>query len=88
MAKKQATVSDTSTQLDFEATLKELEQIVQALEHGELSLEASLAQFERGIALTRNCREALNSAEQKVSQLVGLSNSAQLAPFENESESV
>ncbi len=41
-----------------------------ALEQGELSLEQSLAQFERGIALTRRCQQALQAAEQKVEQLV------------------
>ncbi len=55
---------------DFEAALAELEQLVNALEQGELSLEQSLAQFERGVALTRRCQQALQAAEQKVEQLV------------------
>ncbi len=40
---------------NFEATLSELEGIVQALETGDLSLEDSLTTFERGIGLTRKC---------------------------------
>ena len=51
---------------DFEAALAELEAIVQRLEQGELSLEESLRQFERGIILTRGCQKALQQAEQKI----------------------
>jgi exodeoxyribonuclease VII small subunit len=46
--------------------LAELEQIVQRLEQGELSLEESLRQFERGVELTRGCQKALRQAEQKI----------------------
>lgn len=51
---------------DFEAALSELEQIVLQLEQGELSLEESLRQFERGVELTRGCQKALRQAEQKI----------------------
>ncbi len=51
---------------DFEASLAELEAIVARLEQGELPLEESLRQFERGVALTRLCQEALTRAEKKV----------------------
>ncbi|HUG02979.1 MAG TPA: exodeoxyribonuclease VII small subunit [Steroidobacteraceae bacterium] len=51
---------------DFEAALAELEQIVQRLEQGELSLEESLRQFERGVELTRSCQKVLRQAEQKI----------------------
>jgi exodeoxyribonuclease VII small subunit len=51
---------------DFEASLAELESIVQRLEQGELPLEESLRQFERGVALTRSCQKALRQAEQKI----------------------
>jgi exodeoxyribonuclease VII small subunit len=54
---------------DFEAALAELEQIVERLEQGELSLEESLRQFARGVELTRNCQKALRQAEQKISIL-------------------
>lgn len=55
---------------DFEASLAELEAIVEKLEQGELSLEDSLRQFERGIQLTRVCQTALTQAEQKVEILL------------------
>ncbi|HEY1076171.1 MAG TPA: exodeoxyribonuclease VII small subunit [Fontimonas sp.] len=54
----------------FEGSMKELEGIVQNLERGDLRLEQSLALFERGVALTRQCREALDSAELKVRNLL------------------
>ena len=53
-------------QPDFEKSLQQLEDIVEALEAGDLSLEQSLEQFEQGIALTRSCQEALSEAEQTV----------------------
>ncbi|MEO0605402.1 MAG: exodeoxyribonuclease VII small subunit, partial [Myxococcota bacterium] len=49
---------------DFERSLEELEALVGKMEKGDLSLEDSLAQFERGIALTRTCQQALREAEQ------------------------
>ncbi|HUR41705.1 MAG TPA: exodeoxyribonuclease VII small subunit [Verrucomicrobiae bacterium] len=55
----------------FEAALAELEQIVGKLERGELKLEESLKLFERGVVLTKACRESLDSAELKVQQLLG-----------------
>ena len=51
---------------DFEAALAELEAIVARLEQGELPLEESLRQFERGVVLTRLCQKALGQAEQKI----------------------
>ena len=55
----------------FEAALAELEQIVARLERGELKLEESLKLFERGVELTRQCRQSLDGAELKVQQLLG-----------------
>ena len=49
--------------------MAELETIVQRLEQGDLSLEDSLKQFERGVSLTRSCQAALKQAEQKVQVL-------------------
>ncbi|TDJ48486.1 MAG: exodeoxyribonuclease VII small subunit [Gammaproteobacteria bacterium] len=49
----------------------DLEQIVEQLEGGDLSLEKSLAQFEKGVKLSRECQAALTNAEQKVQILMG-----------------
>jgi exodeoxyribonuclease VII small subunit len=51
---------------NFEKALSELNQIVSQMEQGGLSLEESLKSFEKGVALTRRCQEALQDAEQKV----------------------
>jgi exodeoxyribonuclease VII small subunit len=60
----------TPVAIDFERSLAELEAIVDKLEHGELSLDESLKQFERGVQLTRACQSALKEAEQKVEILL------------------
>lgn len=54
---------------NFEKALKELEAIVSKMEGGDLTLEASLKQFEKGISLARNCQLALKHAEQRIEQL-------------------
>ena len=54
----------------FEASLKKLQGLVDQMESGELSLEASLKIFEEGIKLTRECQKALKEVEQKVSLLM------------------
>ena len=53
-------------EIDFEATLKELENLVKQMESGDLGLEESLAAFERGVKLTRKCQAALKNAELRV----------------------
>ncbi len=59
----------------------ELETLVEKMEHGEFSLEESIQQFERGMALTRSCQRALSEAEQKVSQLTGTGEQEALQEF-------
>lgn len=54
---------------DFETALAELEGLVQRMEGGELSLEDSLKEFERGVQLTRICQDSLKVAEQRVKML-------------------
>lgn len=68
MNTKQAETSVISTP-DFETALADLETLVQRMESGELSLEDSLQEFERGVKLTRLCQEALKAAEQRVKLL-------------------
>jgi exodeoxyribonuclease VII small subunit len=69
---------------DFEAAIKELESLVERMEHGEQSLEQSLKDFERGVALTRTCQQALKSAEQKVQQLLEQNGQTKLVPFDED----
>lgn len=69
---------------DFEQSLTELQTLVERLESGELSLEDSLAAFEQGIRLTRECQGALSQAEQKVQILLG--QSGETVPFAPEGD--
>lgn len=67
---------------DFESSMAELEALVAKLERGDLSLEDSLAAFERGVALTRACQVALAEAEQKVEILTrGRDGTTSAEPF-------
>ncbi len=56
--------------IDFEKALDQLEDLVDDMENGDLSLEESLRAFEQGIKLTRDCQSALSQAEQKVQMLI------------------
>lgn len=57
--------------IDLEKSLAELEAIVEQLESGELPLDKSLKEFERGVRLSRECQGALKDAEQRVQVLMG-----------------
>jgi len=57
--------------VDLEKSLAELEAIVEQLESGELPLDKSLKEFERGVRLSRDCQGALKDAEQRVQVLMG-----------------
>lgn len=54
----------------FEKSLEELELIVNSLESGDLPLEESLELFERGVKLSRKCRERLANAERRIEILM------------------
>ncbi len=54
----------------FEDAMARLEEIVQSLEGGELSLEESIKAFEEGMKLARFCSKKLDEAEKKVSILI------------------
>lgn len=53
----------------FEKSISDLELIVAQLEKGDLTLEDSLKQFEKGIQLARKCQDILGQAEQKIEVL-------------------
>jgi exodeoxyribonuclease VII small subunit len=72
------------TPTSFEDALAELEQLVNRLERGDISLEESLQSFERGVNLTRTCQKALQEAEQKVQVLIEKNGSQVLEPFADE----
>ena len=56
-------------QLNFEHSIAELENLVQALEGDELTLDESLKVFEKGVKLSRACQKILDQAELKIQKL-------------------
>ncbi|RJP77846.1 MAG: exodeoxyribonuclease VII small subunit [Desulfobacteraceae bacterium] len=54
----------------FEQSLKQLEQIVDELESGDLPLEKALTKFEEGVKLSRSCTSTLDEIERKISILL------------------
>jgi len=64
------TVKKNQTNKNFEVALEELEGIVDQLESGELSLEDSLAAFEKGVGLVKLCNQKLADVEKKVELLI------------------
>ena len=63
-------MTDVKAEFEFESALTELEQLVNHMESGELSLENSLKAFEQGVHLTRQCQQSLAAAEQRVQLLI------------------
>nr|WP_275974115.1 MULTISPECIES: exodeoxyribonuclease VII small subunit [Shewanella] len=72
--------------LSFEDSLSELEKIVTDLEHGDVSLDDALKQFERGIKLVRNSQSKLENAQQKVAVLMQEEGVDTLKPYDVEGE--
>ncbi|MBO7171021.1 MAG: exodeoxyribonuclease VII small subunit [Clostridia bacterium] len=57
-------------EMQFEAALARLEELVRGLEEGSATLDESLSAFEEGIGLVRLCTERLRDAEQRVKVLI------------------
>jgi exodeoxyribonuclease VII small subunit len=74
--------AETSTVADFEASLDALEQLVGGMEAGGMSLEESLAAYERGVGLYRRCQAALEQAELRVRLLSDPLDPATSEPFQ------
>jgi exodeoxyribonuclease VII small subunit len=73
--------TNASPVADFEASLDQLEQLVEKMEHGEMSLEESLAAYERGVGLYRRCQQALEQAELRVRLLTDPESPERGEPF-------
>ena len=69
------------TTFHFEQSLAELEDLVERMESGEMTLEDSLKAFEQGIKYTRDCQNALAKAEQKVQLLLQKNGQMEAQPF-------
>lgn len=78
MAKKAPTALETA--------LDNLENLVERMESGELTLEESLKAFEEGVRLSRDCQQALQQAEQKVRILLEQNSDAEPQPFTGDND--
>ena len=81
MAKKPA--PDTSPVADFEQSMQALEDLVARMETGEMTLEESLAAYERGVGLYRRCQGALEQAELRVRLLSDPARPDEARPFDS-----
>lgn len=83
MAKKKRPTAD---KISFEDVLAELEEIVAELEEGQLGLDESLTQYERGVKFLKQCHRSLEEAEQKIQRLSGIDaeGRAITAPFDSD----
>ncbi len=75
-----------SKKFNLEKALKDLENLVEELESGDLPLEKAMQKFEEGIKLTRGCQAALKDAEQKVEVLLKSAGGEELEDFEVEDD--
>jgi exodeoxyribonuclease VII small subunit len=83
MARKQTPPQeDTSPVADFEQSMQALEDLVGRMEAGEMSLEESLAAYERGVGLYRRCQAALEQAELRVRLLSDPATPEDARPFD------
>ncbi len=55
--------------MDFEQAIAQLEEIIERIESGQVGLEKSITEYERGVGLIKRCREVLERAEQRVEEL-------------------
>lgn len=74
----------SSKQPNLEDSLAEITQLVDKMEHSELTLEQSLNHFERGVQLIKHCQKILEQAEQKVQMLIQNNNQEALVVYGEE----
>lgn len=72
-----------SPESSLESSLAEINKVIEKMEHGDLSLEQSLNQFEQGIKLIKHAQKILQEAEQKVQILMKNNGNEKLADYES-----
>jgi len=60
---------DDIGKLSFEQAIKELTGIVEKIEQGDIALQDSLQQYERGMALIKHCQTILKKAEMRIEKI-------------------
>lgn len=63
-------MEEKKEELNFEEAMKQLEEIANVLENGNLSLDESVNKFEEGIKLSKKCNDFLDQAEKKITMLI------------------
>jgi exodeoxyribonuclease VII small subunit len=74
-------MSDDLDKLSFEEAYRELEDTIQRLEAGDLTLDSALGLYERGMHLAHHCTDVLDAAENRVQELVSTSDRQQMGMF-------
>jgi exodeoxyribonuclease VII small subunit len=82
MPRKPANPAESSPVADFEQSMQALEDLVARMEAGDMSLEESLAAYERGVGLYRGCQSALEQAELRVRLLSDPSKPEDARPYD------
>ena len=72
--------------LNFEETMKQLEEIANQLEKGDLDLDTSIAKFEEGMKLSKKCNDFLDNAEKRITILLKDGNNVKEENFIQEEE--
>jgi exodeoxyribonuclease VII small subunit len=57
------------SKLSFEQAIEQLTDIVEKIEQGDVSLQDSLGQYERGMDLIKHCRDVLQKAEKRIEKI-------------------
>jgi exodeoxyribonuclease VII small subunit len=84
---REAAMSKTNRRLKFEEAMQRLDEIVRAMESGEIGVEESIARYEEAMRLAAQCRQILDDAEQRIQKIqVDAAGKPQLAPFEPPAE--
>ena len=61
---------EENKEINFEETMKKLEEIATELEKGDLDLDTSVSKFEEGMKLSKKCNDFLDQAEKKITMLI------------------
>ncbi len=81
------TMGKSGKALKFEEAMRRLDEIVRAMESGEVGVEESIAQYEEAMRLAAHCRQILDSAEQRIQKIqLDAAGRPQLTPFEAPAE--
>jgi exodeoxyribonuclease VII small subunit len=81
---KRAKDKTSDDELDFEAILEQLEEVVETLEEGDAPLEQALSTFERGVRLARLGGARLDEAERRIEVLLSDEDPGQTRPLDQE----